>query len=258
MSEPGADWQVFFEVHSGLPREGPGNRSSTARALEAAQPLPGRPTVLDIACGPGMQTVHIAELETAATVIGVDIRPDFLGAAASRARDAGLAGRVAMTLADMRALPYRRESFDLVWCEGAAYIMGVDKALEVWRPLLKPEGRLAFTDAVWLTDRAPEALRAWWSTGYADMGSVPRALDRVSAAGYRVLDHFVLPEAAWWDDYYLPMEKRLGALRRRYRDDDPAFAVLERCQQEIDYYRRWSAHYGYLFIIAARYEVAVS
>jgi hypothetical protein len=42
---------VFWDIHSGLPREGPGNRESTARALRLAASLPNNARVLDIACG---------------------------------------------------------------------------------------------------------------------------------------------------------------------------------------------------------------
>jgi len=45
--------RVFFDVHHGLPREGPGNRACTARALALAGALPERAIVLDVACGPG-------------------------------------------------------------------------------------------------------------------------------------------------------------------------------------------------------------
>ena len=44
-------------MHSELPPEGPDNRASAARALAMAGPLPANPRALDIACGPGMQTM---------------------------------------------------------------------------------------------------------------------------------------------------------------------------------------------------------
>ncbi|MFU8816408.1 MAG: hypothetical protein ACNA7W_13745 [Pseudomonadales bacterium] len=51
---------------------------------------------------------------------------------------------------------------DLVWCEGAAYLIGVGRALAGWREVLRPGGRLAFTEAVWLRDPAPAEVRACW------------------------------------------------------------------------------------------------
>lgn len=57
---------VFFDVHHKLPREGPGNKDCTARALSLAGQLPEAASILDIACGPGMQTIHLGELLPAA------------------------------------------------------------------------------------------------------------------------------------------------------------------------------------------------
>lgn len=53
---------IFYEVHSNLPREGPGDNKSTDRAFKALKNLPPKPRILDIGCGPGMQTIELAKL----------------------------------------------------------------------------------------------------------------------------------------------------------------------------------------------------
>lgn len=242
----------MFRVHSGLPREGPGNRESTARALAMVPDLPEAPRILDIGCGPGMQTLHLADLLPEAELIGVDAHKDFVLEAGRRAAERGCAERVHFTVGDMRSLAFEPDSFDLIWCEGAAYIMGVEAALRAWRPLLRDGGSLAFTDAVWLTDQAPQTLRDWWLAEYPAMQNVQTGPRRVIDAGYELCGHFVLPESAWWDDYYKPMEARLARLRVEMEEDARALAALEAHQQEIDYYRRWSEHYGYQFVVARK------
>jgi SAM-dependent methyltransferase len=152
----------------------------------------------------------------------------------------------------MRALTFEPASFDLLWCEGAAYIMGVESALRAWRPLLREGGCLSFTDAVWLTDSPPQTLRAWWEADYPAMQTARTGPDRVVDAGYELCGHFVLLESAWWDDYYKPMEARLASLRLEMEGDPRALAALEEHQREIDYYRRWSEHYGYQFVVARK------
>ena len=52
--------EAFFELHRDLPREGPGDDASTLRALGMCTELPERPEILDIGCGPGMQTLALA------------------------------------------------------------------------------------------------------------------------------------------------------------------------------------------------------
>jgi SAM-dependent methyltransferase len=242
---------VFFDVHSGLPREGPGNRASTARALEMAGPLPPEPTVLDIACGPGMQTLDLAELLPAARITALDNHAPFVEEAARRAAARGLGDRVTAVLGDMRSLAFSPASFDLVWCEGAAYIMGVAKALGAWRPLLKPGGKLALSDAVWLRANPPEELRRCWAQDYPEMGDVAACRRLVRDCGYDLLGDFVLPEAAWWDDYYAPKEERVARLAAKYRGDPVAEAVLGECREEIELYRRYADYYGYVFLVMA-------
>jgi cyclopropane fatty-acyl-phospholipid synthase-like methyltransferase len=72
MNEPGPRfWSIFFEVYEALPRQGPGDRASAARALGLCRGLPAAPSVLDLGCGVGGQTLQLAELTTG-TVTAVD------------------------------------------------------------------------------------------------------------------------------------------------------------------------------------------
>ena len=120
-----------------------------------------------------MQTLHLAELVPGAMITAVDHHRPYLQRATERIAAAGLSGRVEFQPGDMRDLPFYEGEFDMIWCEGAAYIMGVEQALDEWRRYLSADGRLAFTDCVWLSDQIPQALRkcagrlttvicSWW------------------------------------------------------------------------------------------------
>jgi ubiquinone/menaquinone biosynthesis C-methylase UbiE len=243
---------VFFDVHSGLPREGPGNRAATARALALAGPLPPKARVLDVACGPGMQTLDLADLLPEATITAVDLHPPFVAEVRRRAAARGMAHRVTAATGEMRALAFPPASFDLVWCEGAAYVMGVAEALRAWRPLIEPGGTLALSEAVWLRPDPPDAVRRCWAEAYPAMADVAACRRTVRACGYRLLGDFVLPEEAWWDDYYRPKERRIARLATKYAGDAVAEAVLRECQAGIDDYRAHAAYYGYVFLVMAR------
>ncbi|WP_425449326.1 class I SAM-dependent methyltransferase [Dethiothermospora halolimnae] len=52
---------LFFEIHNDIPREGPGDNDSTRQAISMLKDIPNNPTVLDIGCGPEMQTIEIAK-----------------------------------------------------------------------------------------------------------------------------------------------------------------------------------------------------
>lgn len=61
---------IFFEIHKGLPREGPGRNDYTRRAFEMLPKL-DKPRILDIGCGPGGPTMELARL-SGGSVIGLD------------------------------------------------------------------------------------------------------------------------------------------------------------------------------------------
>jgi len=69
-----------------------------------------------------------------------------------------------------------------------------------------------------------------------------------------MIDYFPLPGKSWWTDYYTPMEKKLIAMRRKYRNNKKAQAIFDSFQLEIDMHRKYSQYYGYGFYIMRKEE----
>ena len=67
--------EVFWALHSDLPREGGGSDATTRELLGRARPLPGD-RALDIACGPGRSALVLAE--AGLRVTAVDTHEPFL------------------------------------------------------------------------------------------------------------------------------------------------------------------------------------
>ena len=245
-------FEVFLDVQRGLPRQGPGNDASTLEALALCTGLPDRPAVLDIGCGPGMQTVALAQALMKGHITAVDLHREYLDELGERATAASVAGRVEGLLADMTALPFPPASFDLVWSEGAAYVMGFGAALAGWRPLLKPGGCIAVSELVWLRPDPPAEAAAFFAEEYPSMTDVDANSATVGTCGYDLLGHVTLPDAAWWEDYYAPLEAKLPTLRDRYAGDAVALGVIEATAREIDIRRRFGDAYGYAFFVARR------
>ena len=248
LSEPRTR-EIFFDLHSGLPREGPGNRASTLRALAAAGPLPANPAILDMACGPGMQTLDLARALPTASITALDGHGPFLAEVARRTAAAGWADRIRTLRADMATPPHDLGQFDLIWCEGAVYMLGIGEALRVWRPLLRPGGVIAFTEPVWLHPNPPERALRNWVDDYPPMTDRSGIRAQVQGAGYEVLDTFTLPPEAWWVDYYCPLEARVPLLQAKYGGDPIAKSVLDAAEDEVEAYRLHADVFGYEFVI---------
>jgi SAM-dependent methyltransferase len=240
--------EVFWALHSGLPREGVGSDATTRTLLDLAAPLTPSPRALDVGCGPGRASLVLAG--AGARVTAVDLHEPFLHRTRTAAAGAGL--RVAVERASMTALPHPDDTFDLLWCEGAAYLMGVDRALRAWRRLLRPDGALVLTDAVWTTADPSGEARAFWAQ-YPDMRDEAALVTGARAAGYDVLATHLLPDADWTDEYHRPLAAAVEAVVEALPDPDPATAeVLAEARREVDVRQAHRTEFGYLALVLRR------
>lgn len=241
-------FELFLEIYGALPRAGPGSTADTLRALDLVS-TPEIRSVLDLGCGPGAQTLVLAEALPKATIQALDLVPSMAAEADRRVADAGFEGRVHVRRGDMMSPPVSASSQDLIWCEGAIYFAGIENALLRWRDLLTGGGCVAFTEPVWLTPSPPDELTVWWRSEYPAITDERGVRDAVAAAGYSTLGHFVLPSESWWDEYYGPMQTRLVEFRATHRNDPTADAVADEAEHEIEMFRRHSEHYSYAFFV---------
>jgi hypothetical protein len=119
------------------------------------------------------------------------------------------------------------------------------------RRLAAAWGYLAFTEAVWRTTDAPLEVREAFAD-YPTMGRVEDVVPLIQESGLSLVDHFDLPDEAWWDDFYSPMERQIENLRAKYAGDAEALAALDEVAKEPAMHRRSGHHYGYNFFVARR------
>ena len=243
--------QIFFELYESLPRQGPGNRECAARALAICRDLPPIPAVLDLGCGVGGQTLHLAGL-TSGTIIALDSHAPSIERLSRTAAGLGLQQRVVPVVGDMAKPGLPPASFDLVWSEGALYNIGIENALRVCRGLLRPAGYLAFTDAVWRQKDPPPEIKEAFDLDYPNMGTVSDVLAIIDNSGFSLVGHFTLPDEAWWSDFYTPMEIRIEELRDKYAADEEALNALDEIALEPAMHRRHSGSYAYEFFVLRR------
>jgi trans-aconitate methyltransferase len=240
--------ELFLQVYGTLPRAGPGGTEHTLRAVHAL-PSPEPRVVLDLGCGPGAQTLVLAEALPEAEILAIDVLPTMVERAQKRILDAGLAERVRAETGDMADPPVSPASQDLIWCEGAIYFMGVQTALEAWRPLLTKTGCVAFTDAIWLKDSPTDEVRQWWEGQYPAITDEQGVRAAIHAAGFETLEAFPLPASSWRDEYYKPMQDRIASLRRNHPDDPIAMEIATAAVKEISMHERFSDEYSYGFFV---------
>ena len=243
------DEKFFFRIFEGLPRQGPGSDACTARAFHLIPEIPRGARILDIGCGSGMQTLALARLCPESAITACDIHQPFLDDLQERAKNSGLNARIKTMRASMDNLVFPAESFDLIWAEGSAFVMGFTEALHSWKRYLKSPGYLALSECVWFSHTPPDECRQYFAERYPAMMHEQEARTVIRDAGYSILGTLRLPDATWWDDYYIPLSRNLKDLKHQYRNDQEVQALLRSMEEEIQIFRRYSAEYGYSFFV---------
>ena len=238
---------IFFEIHQGLPREGPGRNDYTRKAFNMLPSL-DRPQILDIGCGPGGPTMELARV-SGGVVIGMDNHQPYLDVLEEKIEKAGFSERVQAKNGSMFTMDFPEESFDIIWAEGSIYIIGFERGLKEWGRFIKPAGFLVVHEMTWLKPDPPKEIFDYWQKMYPGITTIPHNLEIIPQCGYDVLGHFPLPEDAWWEEYYHPLGNRLNQLREKYKDDPEALEILDTEQEEIDLFKKYSEWYGSVFFV---------
>jgi ubiquinone/menaquinone biosynthesis C-methylase UbiE len=239
---------IFFEIHKDLPREGPGNNNSTRKAFSLLKNLPSNPRILDIGCGPGMQTIELAKLSNG-KIIGIDTHKPFLDELNRRAEKEGVQDRIETIICSMFSMDFEDEFFDLIWSEGAIFIIGFEKGLKEWHRFLRKRGYIVVSELAWLRGKPPQETNQYLKKEYPPIKTIEENMQIIKRLGYHFLKKFILPESGWWDDYYVPLENRISLLRKKYQGDTEAEKALDETLIEIEMFRKYSAYYGYVFYL---------
>jgi len=236
-----------FEIFADLPREGPGDNEFTRKAYFMLKDIPQNPDILDIGCGPGMQTIELAKL-SGGKILAIDNHQPYLDKLKRRAREEGLSDLIEISNQDMFTMDMGRK-FDVVWSEGAIYIIGLEDGLKQWRGYLHKGGYIVVSHLSWLKANPPDEVIKFWKTEFPQMRTMEKDLESIRNLDYEIAGHFILPESAWWKNYYSPLENNIRNLRKKYIGSREKLMELDQTYLEIDLYRKYSEYYGYIFYI---------
>ena len=166
---------LFFEMFTGLPRQGPGDAASTLRALSLVPGVGAQTRVLIPGCGTGLEARVIAQ-HARVRILAIDNHPPYVEEFNRQAHGLGFADRAEARLLDMQRLEFPSGSFNLVWCEGAICVVGFDTGLRAWHRLLTPGGHVALTEVCWTKPDPPPDCLAFWTQEYPAIRDVPSRL----------------------------------------------------------------------------------
>ncbi len=248
------DMAAFLRFHEGAARQGPGTAEDVAWAVKAAGTQPGA-RVLDAGAGVGDDIRPLRKAIPEAQVVALEVHEGFVEAISGRygpevtalhgsmGPEPGFEGSAPV---DLR----KHGPFDLIWCAGAIYFLGVEAALKYWRDALAEGGAVAFTAPVYFTDSPSEDAVAFWDGEEVD--TVPQVQAAVKAAGYRVLAERPEPEAGW-RAYFAVQRDRIATLRediKQGRERAEMAEVLDVAEAEARAWERLKDEVGYYAVVA--------
>lgn len=240
--------ELLLEAHIGLERQGPGSRGVIKQALKFLEPLDRFRNTADLGCGTGGQTLYLAE-HLAGTITGLDMFPDFIEKLNQKAKAIGFENRVKGMVGKMEALPFAEKSLDLIWSEGAIDNIGFENGIGYWRGFLKQGGYLAVSCPSWLTKEHPVAVEKFWSDAGSHLDPVNKNIEIMENCGYAFVSAFVLPEECWTEQYFDPRKQAIEKLTEKYENCDTVQKYAELNQTEVELFRQYKQHYGYVFYI---------
>ncbi len=222
------DWDIFFDIHKDLPREGCGHDEYTQQAFEMIPPI-NKPQILDIGCGPGLQTIKLAKISNG-HITAIDIHQPFLDQLTQHMIHENLLDRITPRNLSMTNMDFPEESFDIIWSEGSIFIMGFEQGLKKWRKYLKKNGYIAVHEMTWLKDHPPQEIADFWNRVYPAITTIEKNLEIIKQLDYHIIGHFPLPEDAWWEFYYDPLQQRLNKLLTKYKDNPQGLELINEHQ----------------------------
>lgn len=242
---------LICEYFSNLERQGPGSPEVTLKALSFIDNLTADSRIADLGCGTGGQTMVLAQ-NVPGHITGLDLFPDFIRIFNRNAAQLGLQERVRGIVGSMDNLSFEKESFDLIWSEGAVYNVGFERGLQEWKSYLKPGGYIAVTEASWFTDERPDEINDFWMSAEPGIDTIPTKVAQMQKAGYVPVATFILPDNCWMEHYYAPQAQVREKFLEKYAGNKATEDFIAFGRHEEELYRKYKEFYGYVFYIGKK------
>ncbi len=194
----GSLWELCMteEIHSG--------GKETTNVLAKALGLRAGMHVLDVCSALGAPARHIAR-DHGVRVTGLDFTAAYVEEANRRTQAAGLDKSILFVRGNAMDMPFAAETFDVVWGQEAwCHVLDKDKLIAEASRVLKPGGKLGFTDWIVTGQIADAELKALMEMMvFPNMQSFGGWQEAMKQVGFRVLEARDETEAyaKCWDDY---------------------------------------------------------
>lgn len=226
-----------FDFFAPLGRLKPGGVSFTSSYLTPLD-LNRYSVVAEVGCAYGIRSAWLAR-SRCCQVFAVDADPRSLELTYQRAEESGAHELLQLVEAPTSAPGLEPGSVDLLIGEESTFELGLEAAIQSWRPLVKPGGHIALCYPGFLNEAGPsefiEPLQRWVAGPLGDLSAYHNIL---SESGLRLV-HQAQLSTRLWEDFYKEFSRHLRTLTARglIRPEEPLYQELE---AELSWYRGWA------------------
>jgi ubiquinone/menaquinone biosynthesis C-methylase UbiE len=245
------DINMICDYFSTMERQGPGSDEMTLKALSFLKPLTEESKVADIGCGTGKQTITLGK-NIPSKITGIDLFQKFIDILNLNCEKEGLAQKIKGVVGNMKQLPFQKEEYDLLWCEGAIYNIGFKNGLEEWSKYLKKGGYIAVTEASWFTLERPQEIDQFWMDAYPEIDTISNKVHQMEETGYIPVSTFILPEECWIENFYELQKTARNIFLEKHKGNPTAEILAANEKREYELYQKYKKYYGYVFYIGKK------
>jgi len=149
----------YFDLQAGFGNTKHMGGMKATKELLASCYLEKGSRVLEIGCGVGFTSCHIAKTY-GCRVVGIDNREEMVAWSRDRAKRNGLSNKTEFIVADAGKLPFKANSFDAVISESVlAFVKHKGKAVKECVRVAKPGGYVALNECYWVKAPPPELMK---------------------------------------------------------------------------------------------------
>ena len=180
----------------------------TRAAFKMLPPM-DNPSILDVGCGTGVQTIELAMLCNG-YITAIDIDVPSLVLLQRKIKELELSHRFSIMKVSMLDLNLLGKTYDIIWAEGSIYAVGFERGIRDWKQFLRKDGFLVVHDE---NDR------------------IDAKLQIIRKHEYKILGQIEIPHDQWEERYYKPLLSILATKKL----SDSEFREL---RKEIDTFKR--------------------
>ena len=201
----------------------------TRRAYQTISGI-AKPAILDVGCGSGVPTMELARLSSG-HIVAVDTDRTSLNELKRKIESSRLSTHIEIIQCSLFDMCFKNECFDIIWAEGSINVIGFERGLSEWRRYLRPSGFIVIHD---------------------ESGDLSDKIKQISACKYNLLDHFILAEDIWQQNYFAPLEKYISTNYQVQADGTESGELVEQDRRFVAEFKQYPTRFRSAFFIMRR------